>query len=257
MTETGDSVVNIFIVTQSTLADLLSGREDLVARSTALEAFSAEELIRAAIDVHGDRAIVSTAFGAAGLCVLDMAQRAKRDVRAYYIDTGFSFPETTALTERWVGDRQLNLQKVLPVLSPDEQAKAHGDALWDRDPDRCCAMRKVEPNERALAGSTLWIAALRRDEASTRKSTAMLSEVTLGSGQKILKLCPIVGWSTKDVWRYIAAHELPYNELHDRGYPSIGCTHCTRPVTEGEDERSGRWSGKDKVECGLHLPKVN
>jgi phosphoadenosine phosphosulfate reductase len=102
----------------------------------------------------------------------------------------------------------------------------------------------------------LWIAALRRDESASRKKTPMLQEVTLPSGHKLLKLSPIAKWTKKEVWAYIVEHSLPYNELHDKGYPSIGCTHCTRPVREGDDERAGRWAGTNKLECGLHVQQV-
>jgi phosphoadenosine phosphosulfate reductase len=241
-------------VMTSRLIEMFRGDGEVGERSRALEGHSALEIIAAGLEAHRERAVVSTAFGAAGLCVLDMAQKAWPEVRSYYIDTGFGFPETSDLAERWVKERGLNLQKVLPVLGPKEQAAQYGDALWASDPDRCCALRKVEPNERALVGATLWIAALRRDEASTRKDTPILSEVKVG-GRTILKLCPIAGWDQKEVWRYIHTHQLPYNPLHDRGYPSVGCTHCTRPVEAGEDERAGRWSGKAKTECGLHLTK--
>jgi phosphoadenosine phosphosulfate reductase len=234
--------------------ELFNGSEmELSARSEALERYAAEDIVRAAIEVFGRGAVVSTAFGPAGLCILHMAQQVDPDVDAYYIDTGFSFPETEALADAWREERQLKLRTVLPILTPDEQAREHGDRLWETDPDRCCAMRKVEPNQRALEGATLWIAALRRDESPTRKATPMLQEVTLRSGQKLLKLCPLVHWTHKDVWRYIHEHGLPYNPLHDRGYPSIGCTHCTRAVGAGESERAGRWAGKGKLECGLHL----
>jgi phosphoadenosine phosphosulfate reductase len=185
--------------------------------------------------------------------VLHLAQQVRPDVRSYYIDTGFAFPETEALVQRWTGERSLNLLRVLPELTPEQQAAQHGDALWARDPDRCCAMRKVEPNQRALETATLWIAALRRDESPSRANTPILQRVALRSGRMVMKLAPLARWTHKDVWRYIHAHQLPYNPLHDHGYPSIGCTHCTNAVEAGQDERSGRWAGTAKTECGLHL----
>jgi phosphoadenosine phosphosulfate reductase len=221
-------------------------------RSKKLEAFSETELIEGAITAFGKEAAVSTAFGPGGLCVMDIAQRFDPEVRAFYIDTGFAFPETERLLGQWIGKQKLNLLRVVPMITVDEQAKQHGNMLWMRDPDKCCEIRKVEPNNRALETVKLWIAALRRDESSTRKETPILQRIELPSGHHLLKLCPIVSWSQKDVWRYIVDHQLPYNELHDRGYPSIGCTHCTRAVRPGEDERAGRWAGTAKKECGLH-----
>lgn len=226
--------------------------DDLRERSRALEALEAQEVLRLALTTFGKEARISTAFGATGLVLMDLAQQIDPQVSAYSIDTGFNFPETEALIERWRA-RGLNLEVVRPAQTPEQQAAAQGAALWARDPDRCCALRKVEPNDRALAGAKLWIAALRRDESSSRQDTPMLSAVTLPSGQHILKLCPLVAWTKGQVWRYILEHQLPYNPLHDLGYASIGCTHCTRPVAAGEDERAGRWAGTAKRECGLHL----
>lgn len=226
--------------------------DDLRERSRALEALEAQEVLRLALTTFGGGARISTAFGATGLVLMDLAQRIDPRVSAYSIDTGFNFPETEALIERWRA-RGLNLEVVRPTQTPEQQAAEQGEALWARDPDRCCALRKVEPNDRALASAKLWIAALRRDESSSRLETPMLSAVTLPSGQQILKLCPLVAWTKGQVWRYILEHQLPYNPLHDQGYASIGCTHCTRAVTAGEDERAGRWAGTGKRECGLHL----
>lgn len=236
------------------VAELLRSPLPIEERAAALETFPAIDLIAGALAAFGKAAAVSTAFGPSGLCVMHMAQRFDPEVRAFYIDTGFAFPETEALLRRWVHEQRLNLLRVLPELTPEAQAEVHGEALWARDPDRCCAIRKVEPNNRVLASVDLWIAALRRDEGSTRKNTPVLQAVELPSGHPLLKLCPLVQWTNKDVWRYISDHQLPYNELHDRGYPSIGCTHCTRAIRPGEDERAGRWAGSLKKECGLHLP---
>jgi phosphoadenosine phosphosulfate reductase len=241
--------------TEALLADDAdASAADVAARSQALEEREAQDILRAAIQVHGRGVVISTAFGAGGLCVLHMAQQIDPGVRSYYIDTGFAFPETEALAERWVSERRLNLLRVVPRLTPEEQAAKHGEALWARDPDACCALRKVEPNQRALDGATLWITALRRDESPTRTHAPMLARVAAGNGGRILKLAPIARWNEKDVWRYIHRHELPYNPLHDRGYPSIGCTHCTTSVAAGGGERDGRWAGLVKKECGLHRP---
>ena len=239
-------------MTKSSALEVLAARDDVAARAEALEAFSAEEILQAAIGAFGADLIVGTAFGAGGLCVLHMAQQIDANVQAYYLDTGFVFEQTRNVIQAWKDERKLNLTSVLPILSPSQQAETHGDKLWEREPDKCCDIRKVEPNRRILSTKRAWVTALRRDEASSRRQTPILSEVELPNGHRLLKICPIVSWSRKDVWRYIFAHELPYNALHDQGYPSIGCTHCTHAVTDGEDERAGRWSGSAKVECGLH-----
>lgn len=237
--------------------DLLTGQLDAVeAASAELEALDAAAALQICLDAFGTRAIVGTAFGAGGLCVLHLAQQIDPEVAVYTIDTGFMFPETVALAERWVQERQLRLRRMLPVLTPQQQAAEYGEALWSSDPDKCCALRKVEPNQRALAEIDLWVTALRRDESPSRAAQPVLQRTKLASGRPILKLAPIARWSRQDVWRYIFQHDLPYNPMHDAGYPSVGCTHCTTAVAEGGDERDGRWAGKSKNECGLHLGEV-
>src|SRR5687767_1170890 len=120
------------------LSELLrDSPDDIEARSHALEAHPPQDVLRAALELHGARALVSTAFGSTGLCLLHMAQTIDPGVRAYYVDTGFAFPETQTLASRWVDERRLNLLRVLPLETPAEQAATHGDALWARDPDRC------------------------------------------------------------------------------------------------------------------------
>jgi phosphoadenosine phosphosulfate reductase len=252
MMEVGSAAVR-YVPVKEVVADLLRGSDPIEERSLILESYRAEDLIEGALAAFGHNVAVSTAFGLGGLVVMQMAQKFDPGVRAFYIDTGFAFPETEKLLARWVDEQRLNLLRVLPKQTIEQQAAEYGDELWKRNADLCCKLRKVEPNNRALEGVKLWIAALRRDEATTRATTPMLSEVELPSGHKLLKLCPIVRWTKKNVWAYVCRHRLPYNELHDRGYPSIGCTHCTRAVKPGEDERAGRWSGTSKVECGLHV----
>jgi phosphoadenosine phosphosulfate reductase len=123
--------------------------------------------------------------------------------------------------------------------------------LWAVDPDACCEIRKVEPNRRALAGKRAWISGIRRDQSSTRADTDIVQwDEKFG----LVKINPLASWTESQVWSYILEHDVPYNELHDRGYPSIGCTNCTKPVAAGDDPRSCRWQGFDKTECGLHVP---
>ena len=144
----------------------------------------------------------------------------------------------------------ITIEKVYSLLSPEEQERTHGTALWSRDPDRCCNLRKVEPLRRKLGELGAWITSIRRDQTSVRSSAHRIEwDAKFG----LLKINPIVDWTSKQVWRYIHDHDVPYNTLHDQDYPSIGCTHCTRAVRPGEDPRAGRWSGFAKTECGLHI----
>jgi phosphoadenosine phosphosulfate reductase len=198
------------------------------------------------------RLAVSCSFGgASGMVLVDLALRLDPAVPVVYVDTDFLFPETYATVravEQRYGIRAVAVRSVLP---PETQARLYGPALWERDADACCALRKVEPMQAVLSRFDAYLTGLRRDQAATRAETPIVQwDAKFG----LLKLNPLATWSEREVWAYIVAHDLPYNPLHDRGYPSIGCTNCTRPVAPGADPRSGRWSGSEKVECGLHTP---
>ena len=224
--------------------------ERLVTISAGLEGRSPQEILRWGFDAFGDRITLACSFGGpSGMVLLDMAAKMRPQVRVFYIDTEVLFPETYELAQRCAERYGLQPLAFRPLLTIAEQGEQHGDALWARDPDACCNMRKVEPNYRALKGMDAWISGLRRDQSDGRKDTAVA-----GWDKKfnVVKLSPLVDWTEKDVWTYIVANDVPYNPLHDRGYPSVGCTHCTRPVGAGEDMRAGRWEGFDKTECGLH-----
>ncbi len=209
----------------------------------------AQEIVAWALETLGDGLSISTAFGASGMVLIHMALSLDPYVDIFYIDTGYFFPETYALIHRAQAFFGRKFRRVSPQLSVVEQAHHFGPDLHQRDPDLCCHLRKVVPLDRALAGRTGWMAALRRDQAPTRANTPVLRWDTR---HNLVKIAPLVRWTETDVWRYIHAHGLPYNELHDRGYPSIGCWPCTRAVQPGEDLRAGRWPGRAKTECGLH-----
>lgn len=203
----------------------------------------------AAATYPGSLALSCSFGGASGMVLLDIALRVDPSIRVLYVDTGYLFPETLATARAAEARYGITATGYLPLLTVDEQAARYGAALWERDPDGCCEIRKVEPMRRALGGFSAYLTGLRRDQASTRAETPLVQwDAKFG----LLKLNPLAAWSEKDVWTYITSHGLPYNPLHDQGYPSIGCTNCTRPVQPGDDPRSGRWSGTDKVECGLH-----
>ncbi len=210
----------------------------------------AEELIAWAAAEYRPRVAVSCSFGGpTGMVLLDLAVRADPSIAVIYVDTGFLFPETLATAAKVRERYGIEPLPFLPELSPRAQARVHGPALWERDPDACCELRKVQPMRVALAGYSAYLTGLRRDQASTRQETPLIQwDAKFG----LVKLNPLATWTERDIWAYIVANDLPYNPLHDQGYPSIGCTNCTRPVAAGDDPRSGRWSGADKVECGLH-----
>ena len=210
----------------------------------------AQDLIAwAAAEFPGRLALSCSFGGASGMVLLDLVLQVDRSIAVVYVDTDYLFPEThatvAAVRQRY-GIEPLSFRSTLSTAAQDH---FHGPALWERDPDACCEIRKVLPMRAALAPFSAYLTGLRRDQASTRGETPLVQwDAKFG----LLKLNPLAAWTEHDVWAYIAAHDLPYNPLHDRGYPSIGCTNCTRPVAAGEDPRSGRWSGTGKIECGLH-----
>jgi phosphoadenosine phosphosulfate reductase len=184
------------------------------------------------------------------MVIIDMASRLNENFRLFTLDTELLFPETYSLIDRIEERYGITIERVYSALSPEEQERQHGPALWSRDPDSCCNLRKVEPLRRKLSELDAWITSIRRDQTSSR-ATARRVEWDAKFG--LVKINPIVDWNVKQVWRYIHDHDVPYNPLHNQNYPSIGCTHCTRAVSPGEDARAGRWAGFAKTECGLHI----
>ncbi|HEY6338454.1 MAG TPA: phosphoadenylyl-sulfate reductase [Candidatus Sulfotelmatobacter sp.] len=203
-----------------------------------------------AFETFGNRVAISSAFGAEGMVLIDLASRVQKDFRLFTIDTEFLFPETYALMDKIEQRYGIAIEKSYSLLSPEEQARTHGAALWTRDPDRCCNLRKVEPLKRKLGELDAWITSIRRDQTAAR---SVAGKIEWDEKFGLAKINPLVEWSSKQVWRYIKQHDVPYNALHDQSYPSIGCTHCTGPVSPGDDPRAGRWPGFAKTECGLHV----
>jgi len=214
------------------------------------ESWTPQQVLRWAFDTFGSNVAISSAFGAEGMVLIDMASRVRKDFRVFTIDTEFLFPETYNLMDRIEQRYSISIEKVYSLLSPETQEFTHGEALWTRDPDLCCRLRKVEPLRRKLQELSAWITSIRRDQTSARSGA---HRIEWDAKFCLVKVNPIVDWTSKQVWRYIHEHDVPYNELHNQDYPSIGCTHCTRAVKPGEDPRAGRWPGFSKTECGLHI----
>ena len=209
-----------------------------------LEERSAEEVLAYMVERFHPRLYVACSFQKEASVIMDMLLRIQPDARFFTLDTGVLFPETYA-TWRALEERYGISVDVYQGMSLARQAERHGDRLWERDPDACCGIRKVAPLDEALGGVEAWVAGLRRDQSPARKETPKL---LWDERHGLWKANPLADWSERDVWSYLAKHDVPYNPLHDRGYASIGCTHCTRPA-EG---REGRWAGSGKSECGLH-----
>ena len=214
------------------------------------ESWTPDRVLEWSFDTFRDRVAISSAFGPEGMVVIDIASRLHRSFRVFTLDTEFLFPETYALMDRIEERYGITIEKVYPLLSPQQQEQNCGPALWSRDPDSCCNLRKVEPLRRKLGELEAWISSIRRDQTTARAQAAKIEwDPKFG----VLKINPLADWNSDQVWTYIREHDVPYNPLHERGYPSIGCTHCTRAIQFGEDARAGRWAGFAKTECGLHV----
>lgn len=210
----------------------------------------AQELLAWAVERFAGRIVLTCSWQHQSSILIDMLHQLGADVRIVELDTGLLFPETYETRDRLIERYGLSVERIDPRQTVAEQERTEGPELWRRDPDRCCHLRKVEPLERALVGMDAWITGIRRAQSVTRAGARMLELDPRG----VVKVQPLAAWSDEDVKGYLFAHDVPYNPLHDRGYPSIGCTHCTRPVLPGEDSRAGRWADAEKTECGLHLP---
>jgi phosphoadenosine phosphosulfate reductase len=208
-----------------------------------------EEVLRWAADTFAPNLCLATSFGPQSIVLMHVLARVRPDTTIFYLDTDLLFDETHALIRELEARLGLGFVRVAPALSVEQQAQVHGPALWSRDPDRCCYLRKVLPLRRFLTDKEAWITGVRRGAAGFR-ATAELVEWDGANG--LVKINPLVHWSRERVDEYIERHDLPVNALHARGYPSVGCRPCTRPVGPGEDPRAGRWPGREKKECGIH-----
>jgi phosphoadenosine phosphosulfate reductase len=205
-------------------------------------------VLRWAGETFGDDFAITSSM-ADGL-LAHLAGRAAPGVHVVFLDTGYHFAETIG-TRDWISSvLPITLVNVTPPQTVAEQDAAHGPRLHERDPDLCCSLRKVTPLAQVLAGYAAWGSGVRRDEAATRAGTKL---VDWDAKRGMVKVNPLAAWTQDDVDAYIAEHQVPVNPLHEIGYASIGCAPCTRPVAPGEDPRAGRWAGRNKTECGLHV----
>ena len=219
---------------------------------------SPEEVLAWAYSTFEPAAVkVTTAFGMEGCVLIDLLARLAgglgQRLEVAYVDTGFFFAETHALRAALAARYpQLRFVAAYPAATPEQQAAEWGEALWRRDPDLCCQLRKVGPMRQLLTGAAAWITAVRRDQSSSRQDTALVGfDAQFG----LVKVAPLAAFSRQQVFDHVQRHQVPVSELHFRGYPTFGCIHCTRPVDgarAGDYSRVGRWAGSSKTECGLH-----
>lgn len=212
------------------------------------------DILAWAYKTFSDQLVYACSFGAEGMVLIDLISQVKQDASVVFLDTNFHFQETYELIERVKNNYPvLNIKLLTPEITPNEQAKQYGENLWLTDPDHCCDIRKLRPLASELSKYEAWISGLRREQSETRKHVEFVNR---DHRFQSVKICPLIHWTWDDVWAYIRQHNLSYNKLHDKGYPSIGCMHCTQAVEKGADLRSGRWARMEKTECGLHSQKL-
>lgn len=203
--------------------------------------------LRWARETFRERLVVASSMGDEVL--VHLASVSASGVDVLFLDTGYHFAETIGTRDAVAATYDVHVRTLLPLLTIDEQTARHGADLFASDPDRCCAIRKVEPLERGLSTYDAWVTGMRREDAPTR---ADIDVVGWDVKRRKVKLNPLAAWTQDDVDRYAAEHGVLMNPLRQIGYASIGCEPCTRPVAPGEDPRAGRWAGSAKTECGLH-----
>jgi phosphoadenosine phosphosulfate reductase len=232
--------------------------------ATVTESFSAEELaqinadldeatpdaiLRWGVERFGSRLTMATAFGPEGCILIHMLAELGPKVRIFNLDTGYQFQETLELRDRLADRYGIEVEMVRAETSTAEYERQQGGPVYATNTDQCCYDRKIVPLRRALVGYDAWITAIRADQSADRAYSKVI-----GWDKKfnLVKINPLLRWTRRDVWAFIVSNKIPYNPLHDVGYPSIGCFPCTKAVGAGQDERAGRWAGQAKTECGLH-----
>jgi phosphoadenosine phosphosulfate reductase len=221
---------------------------ELKAHSDRLETATPQEIIAWAVKTYHPKLTMATAFGPEGCVIMHMLAQIEPSTHVFNLNTGYQFKETLELRDRI--EKRYGIAVEMKEHMPVEQYEAlHGGPVYKTDTDKCCFDRKVSVLRQAAVGWSAWMTAIRRDQSADRANAAIV-----GWDKKfnLIKINPLANWTKSQVWQFITDHDVPYNPLHDQGYPSIGCWPCTRSVMFGEDERAGRWSGTAKTECGLH-----
>lgn len=229
-------------------------RREMISAAAGLESAHPRDVIGWALEVYRGRISLACSFGGpTGMVALDMAMAIDRALPVYFLDTGLLFSQTHDLVDRVRERYGIEPIAVKTRLSVGAQERLYGDKLWRRNPDLCCALRKIEPQRVFLREYEAWISGIRRDQTAERSTVPVVGwDATF----RLVKVSPFAHWTEEMVWTYVREHDLPYNELHDEGFPSVGCVPCTRAIVPGEDLRAGRWPGSGKTECGLHVASL-
>jgi phosphoadenosine phosphosulfate reductase len=221
---------------------------------------SSQKIVDWTIEKWGDEAVMTSSFGAESALMIHLAIQRKPDIKIIMVDTGYLFPETWQHMERLRNRFNLNVWVYRTKSDPIAWLVEHGetDPAIRKDDKKCCAVNKEEPMTRAMLDlkPKAWLRGIRGDQADTRSATRFMA---WDARYNLYAVSPIRDWSTKQIYQYMKQHDLPYHPLYEKGYPSIGCNplSCTRAISAGEDPRAGRWSGKGKVECGIHLGSLD
>lgn len=227
---------------------------DIKTTALQLELQGPKTALQWAVATFGAQLTVATGFGPSGIVILHLVSQINPATKIFYLETDMLFGETHRLRDQLQERLGLTIEAVHSGLNLEEQSARYGEALWRRDPNLCCALRKVEPLRRYLANKQAWVTGIRRDQTRARATTQV---VEWDDANELVKVNPLAAWTSEQVWQYIQVHDLPFNPLHRLGFPSVGCWTCTRSVLPGEDPRAGRWDGFAKTECGLHLNENN
>lgn len=223
---------------------------ELEAASSRLETATPEEIIAWSVENYTPYLTMATAFGPEGCVILAMLAKIAPETYVFNLDTGYQFQETLDLRDRIADKYGIEVDLLQPDLSVPEYEALHGGPLYKTNPNQCCFDRKIKTLQKASEVMHAWMSGIRRDQSADRAQAKVV-----GWDKKfgLVKISPLANWTKQDVWKRITDESIPYNPLHDQGFPSIGCWPCTRAVGAGEtDERAGRWSGMKKTECGLH-----
>ncbi len=224
-----------------------------------LEALSTEDIIKWAFDLHGDKIAIASSFGAEDVVLIDIVQRIIDKPRVFTLDTGRLHQETYKLIDKVRKDYQIDIEVFFPNYKDvEEMVKDNGLDLFYKGIEYrklCCKVRKIDPLKRALTGLKGWICGLRKEQSQSRTDLKKIEIDEANNG--IIKINPLIDWSIDEIWNYIQENKVPYNPLHDEGYPSIGCEPCTRAIQPGEDVRAGRWwwENPEQKECGIHVTR--